>query len=556
MVKNNSQKGFTLAELMIGLGVAAVVTLSMIDVTRIVSRGSRGAQIQSNANVIASLISQNLRFQSTCASTFKNGGADIPYDRNQALFDDPANLIDGMPIALTLPGIRAGAGANVSQITGLNNAVGVGAAPAFAGATSDLSIYGLEVVRIAFVQLAESGTQRFGYVYLDTRAPNTSTIIGGNAVRRKVLGGVVLDAAGATVTNCFGNSPQSDLATICTGLGCNWNAGTSACTCSKAEVTCGPGELFWGVSDLGLPVCKFLGGGSCPPGQYVSGMGLERVICSAVPDEPVVLPSTDCAGGPVSWVVGANTCTGAIGAVANGVSATVTATGTNTGSAVFTCSSGTLSAPTSTTCNAPPSCPAGTSTTGLGAVASPISCICNNAGETWNGTNCVAPTPCTCPDIPQTGSEYLTACSPGTVISPGVCEVPAWSLRDYSNVSLMGSCDHNPQTCPIAVTPPSGVGIGFYFGAITGQPNWIFNQQEGPPTAVSPLNQAPRSACYSLGYTITAADEFTPPFDGGAYARTNNSGNWCYEFLDGTTASPTVIWDGAGEFKTVYYIKP
>lgn len=398
MVNN---KGFSLVELVVGAGVLALVSLALIDVTKLISSSSRGQETHSNAATLGAMIGQNLRFESTCATTIKNGAADVPYDRNQALDVNDADGITGMPIAITIPGLRAGPLGTLTQISGTNNAVSVGVPPTFPGSTSDLSVYGLEVRRIAFIQLAESVDQRFGYVYIDLEIPNTRTVFGGNAIRRKILGGVVLEAAGATVTSCYGNSPETDLASACTSMGCTWTAPN--CECPKPNFTCGPGELFWGITaDTGLPICKELGGGSCPPGQYVSGIGLERVICSAVPDEPIVMASTDCPAASLSWTVGTVNCSASVPATTDTFLATATdSTAPETGSASFRCNAGTWgSAEPGATCAAAVTCTGGATTTVTANPASPTGCYCP-VGQAWNPMTsmCVPPGVPIVPDV-------------------------------------------------------------------------------------------------------------------------------------------------------------
>lgn len=273
-----NKKGFGLIEVMIAAGIVSVVILGMLSVTKSVVDVGATRDLHANADAMANSISQSLRFRTTCVETLRNGVGPIPYDISQATSQA------GMPIAITIKGLRAGAAYSNDTISGLDNSVTVGTAPTFAGSATDLPIFGLEVVRVAFRETVTSGTTHFGYIYLDLQVPAQKSVLGGNALKRKMLGGVVIEVSGGNITDCYGNSPDANLATICTNLGCTYS-GTS-CTCAKREFTCNPGELFWKVAG-GEPICKELGGGDCPAGQYVSGVGLGRVICSVVPDRVI-----------------------------------------------------------------------------------------------------------------------------------------------------------------------------------------------------------------------------------------------------------------------------
>jgi hypothetical protein len=520
MVSQNN-KGYSLIELMIGAAVMVVVSMAMIDVTKLVSSSSKGQETHANAATLASMISQNLRFQSTCATTVRNGGAEVPYDRNQALDTDNSDGVTGMPIAISIPGMRAGPLGNVAQITGTNNAVSTGAVPTFAGATSDLSLYGLEVRRIAFVQLAESASQRFGYAYIDLEIPNTRTVFGGNAIRRKMLGGVVLEAAGATVTSCYGNSPETNLATVCTGMGCTWTSPN--CDCPKAEFTCGPGELFWGVSaQTGLPVCKELGGGACPAGQYVSGIGLERVICSAVPDEPIVAPSTDCPPTTLSWTPGADTCTFNASSTTNGGSIVANdSTAPTTGTANFTCNSGTWSAPSGATCTAAPlDCPSAPVSWDVGGN------ICSGTTPLLTNTNSGTASDAT---APTTGNANYTCTSGALVLNPGATCAAAptgtyWKLTGvavffadgsttctFSNITT-ATCSPVGSGCKITTNTPLSSGGAMCNYCLSGGPwTWYYtcSNCEAPGTSVnicdpsSPTGSASTTACCSGSVACT-----------------------------------------------------
>lgn len=74
-----------------------------------------------------------------------------------------------------------------------------------------------------------------------------------------------------------------------------------------------------------------------------------------------------CSAGPISWIVGGQTCSGALPATGHGASAVATnATASFSGSAQFTCSAGAWTGPTAATCAAIAAPPPGTKTTYTG----------------------------------------------------------------------------------------------------------------------------------------------------------------------------------------------
>ena len=197
----NSQKGFTLIELMMCVVIASVSILAVVNVSQNINQASLSQASTSSADNIASIVAQNLRFQSTCSTTIRNGATTISFNNAQALTTAEPS---GLPLAITLEGLRAGPTANINQITGSNNAVTSGTAPNYAGATSDLSIMDLRIRRIAFQKIAQdsTGTRHFGFVYMDLEKDDTGgkVILGGNAIRRKYLGGVILVESVATLS--------------------------------------------------------------------------------------------------------------------------------------------------------------------------------------------------------------------------------------------------------------------------------------------------------------------------------------------------------------------
>jgi prepilin-type N-terminal cleavage/methylation domain-containing protein len=430
--KPEHDKGFSLMELMMSVAIASVSILAVVSVSQNINKASLSQSSTASADNLTSIIAQNLRFQSTCSTTIRNGANAIAFNNAQAL--TTANPTVGLPLAITLEGLRAGPGGNINQITGSNNAVTSGAAPTYAGATSELPAMSLKIQRIAFQKIAQdsTGTRHFGIVYMDLEKDDTGgkVSLGGNAIRRKYLGGVILVVSGGNIVDCYGNSGTSDLAQICTSMGCTFN-GTS-CNCPRGEFTCPPGSYLVNITN-GIPTCKKLGTSSpCPAGQYLVGIGLESIECAPVPDEVIIPPapplvcpagtSTSGAGGAASpagcscnsagqtW--NGTTCVAAscspagsmytwnglnwddyfsptwsmatIGFASTAAPSSLPPVGSNLGSGIVRTHTNTV------TCGAL-TCPAGTSTTGAGGAALPAGCSCDTAGQTWNGSSCVAP---------------------------------------------------------------------------------------------------------------------------------------------------------------------
>jgi hypothetical protein len=128
-----------------------------------------------------------------------------------------------------------------------------------------------------------------------------------------------------------------------------------------------------------LPAGMIINNAYCPAATTPAGVG------------PCTLPPCTVPAG-TSWTVAGFTClTTNDTIIQDGQTASVTdaVADPNAGDADYSCSAGVASyVAGSALCGAAPLlCPyAGTSTTGLGAVAEPATCRCNNTGETWNTT--------------------------------------------------------------------------------------------------------------------------------------------------------------------------
>lgn len=157
--------------------------------------------------------------------------------------------------------------------------------------------------------------------------------------------------------------------------------------------------------------------------------GLASFTCnngalSQNPGATCAVPSINCAAGaPVSWTVGANTCSGTLPATVNNgaISGAVNdSTAPTTGSSTFTCSNGSLTQNAGASCAAPPAnCPAGspaTWTVGANTCTGTLAAAVNNGANSATVTDSTAPT---------TGSSSFT-CNNGVLTqrTGATCSAP------------------------------------------------------------------------------------------------------------------------------------
>ncbi len=211
-------------------------------------------------------------------------------------------------------------------------------------------------------------------------------------------------ASGAAAVLTDSLAPATGVATFSCSNG-TWGAPTSA-TCVTPPADCVASPLSWTA-----------GGNTCnaTAGVTVSGAaaalsdvsapttGAATFACSngtwggAAPGATCVVPApVNCAASTLGWSVGANSCGASAPASASGASLSLSnATGSNTGAASFTCNNGTWSAPTLSSCDAPPppsGCVAGPLSWTVGANTCNAAALATASGASTALADSIAPT--------------------------------------------------------------------------------------------------------------------------------------------------------------------
>lgn len=148
-------------------------------------------------------------------------------------------------------------------------------------------------------------------------------------------------------------------------------------------------------------------------------------------------------------------------------------------------------------------CPAGTTGTGAGGAASPASCKCNNAGETWDvpTSTCIVAGPVVnglC-GTPPNGGSYATvaaANAAGAKCSAGTSSVASFSGAGPWNWTCVGSgTGHTDASCSASQT--SSATPLCSDGVTPDCMSWVSNMGS-PPIPCSPfLNPSPPPGCYA-----------------------------------------------------------
>jgi hypothetical protein len=281
-------------------------------------------------------------------------------------------------------------------------------------------------------------------------------------------------------------------------------------TCAPPVSNCPAGPISWqvaGVSCLGVVGATPPSTASALVASTNTNIGNAVFTCSAAGTWPALpnagatcqAPIGNCPAAPVSWNVGGAVCSGAAGSTPpSTVSAPITSTDANIGTATFTCSAaGTWSAaPDAGATCVPPSgnCPAG-----------PLS-------WTVSGLSCSGPALST---PPSTVSAPIAATSANSGSATFTCSAAGtWSAAPNAGATCAG-----PGTwCPVCHYPNDG-------GAI------VVVCRAGVPTIMSgPDVVGPMPVCG------------TTPADGTACS---NSSSGCALPCAGTTGVTTVYWCAA-----------
>lgn len=246
-----SHSGFTLTEVLVSVAILSVVVLIGLALFSNNLEQLKRQEMNLAMNALTKTALQKIRFPTICTASLS--------------FDAPftiaaASTPEGIPIRIQLQ-----QSPNVSIATGSTNIEG-------------LNITSLRLTNLFAADLSTSPQRYIGLVRL--RAEKSSIVTGGTAFRERILGALVIPVnSGTYAGGCF---TDSSTPVTCSSLGGTYNANQDPpCTFPMVLPACTNANEYLIGFQNGVPVCQNLDG-SCPAGQYLSGLSATGAVCSSL----------------------------------------------------------------------------------------------------------------------------------------------------------------------------------------------------------------------------------------------------------------------------------
>lgn len=249
MKKTNSASGFTLVEVLVSLGLLAGTMFIGIELFRQSQEQIRNQEIGLAVEALGRTVRQKVQYPNTCNTSFSFTGtfsvatASTPAGLAVRLIVDPAN--------------------NISIVDGAMDVEGI-------------NVLSFRLTNLTPIDLVSVPRKYSGLLKLS--AEKTRNLLGGKALRERVVGAIVIetDAAGAFMGCYVDNSPSYS----CAAMGGTYKPGeTPPCQFSMSLGACTNANEYLVGFEAGVPICKTLDG-ACPAGKYLIGISPSGIICS------------------------------------------------------------------------------------------------------------------------------------------------------------------------------------------------------------------------------------------------------------------------------------
>lgn len=278
-------KGFTLIELSVGIGVIAILILTGLSVQRLLMSSTKnGERIQASL-ALSATVRERLKYSNLCGDAMGTASG-----LNRRI--NVAQLLAGREqVEVRIPSINAGPG-------GTDDVLRTG--QVIPG--SKITINDLRFVNVRNV--SAGGNTFVGQLRL---AVTTNE---GLALRPFMTGTVQFDLSGPngnqSLVSC--GTINSDVSQqVCETMGCEWRTTPLGCFCRTVSSLCPLGEYPIEFLPTG-PRCERLGG-PCPAGQYLTSVGIGTQTCADLPITGAPPPPPPPPGpGPGPMVTGQQAC--------------------------------------------------------------------------------------------------------------------------------------------------------------------------------------------------------------------------------------------------------
>ena len=237
-------------EVVITLGLISFLALAGITVAALLSDATVFGEDSQSLHTLTTTLRHRIRLSDLCSESLGPASG-----LNQNSIDRATLVTNQQPVAISVSGLHAGAAGNSTVIN----------------SGQILPSEKLRINDLRFINARPISAD----VYIAQIQLSASTLKG-RVLKPIVLGSLQIELIGPSATSsiakCTGSGSQVDLQ-LCTDMNCEWIATPRPyCRCLQLNSVCPNGEYPIAFNTSG-PVCQALGG-SCPTGQYLTGLTL------------------------------------------------------------------------------------------------------------------------------------------------------------------------------------------------------------------------------------------------------------------------------------------
>lgn len=282
--KGTMNKGFSLTETLLAILLLSISVLVVASLTQLSQNSGKYSETKNQQEQLGATIFQHLQYDNSCRNAIGSASG-LNLQISPTLFAsklnqpfDPANANGGWEFSMNIPGIGSGPAMNGNTID--------------SGANNLLMARRLQINRLRLadaVTYTEAGITKYvATVYLQVSEIN------GMPMRPQMLGSILIETNGANdITTCSATNSEA-LQNVCTDMGCVYNAAQSPpCRCIRTTRICTAPGYYPVAFKSGVADCRPLGGEDCAnPGSYLTGVGIEKSICSDAPSAATTTTTT------------------------------------------------------------------------------------------------------------------------------------------------------------------------------------------------------------------------------------------------------------------------
>lgn len=290
-----SSRGATLVEGVIALGVAGVVALAGMSLTKLATSGGKTVNSIAAANQITTLVRQRVESPDLCIQSFllnQSGGGDNAINNPAGGFlrSSKETVLDANSgnLRLLVSGVKASNDRSGESNSILNNNKTL--------LNESLSITDIQLrfPRQIKQEVINDKTIVTGLadLYIKSRESSKGLHHRPRYVATLLMQEDITNPASAKFVSCRASGAIA-FSSMCVEMGCVWNFQTDQCRCNPPELEgCPPYHVPVGFTHTGHLDCRRIGGGTCEEGYAVVALEADKTSCAKISDLNTLAPLT------------------------------------------------------------------------------------------------------------------------------------------------------------------------------------------------------------------------------------------------------------------------